>query len=75
MLEKCGYADKYKGIRKPTCGCRTCEDIYRAVHIKSFTDTQLKAMWDDESLDPNSVLTEAVHKELNVRGLGVHCAV
>jgi hypothetical protein len=24
MKEKCSYADKYKAIRKPTCGCNTC---------------------------------------------------
>lgn len=24
--EKCGYADKYKAVRKPTCGCRVCND-------------------------------------------------
>lgn len=23
--EKCSYADKYKAIRKPTCGCKSCE--------------------------------------------------
>jgi hypothetical protein len=23
--EKCGYADKYKATRKPTCGCKVCE--------------------------------------------------
>ena len=25
MKTKCDYADKYKGIRKPTCGCEVCE--------------------------------------------------
>lgn len=24
--EKCSYADKYKAIRKPTCGCRACNE-------------------------------------------------
>lgn len=22
--KQCSYAKKYKGIRKPTCGCETC---------------------------------------------------
>lgn len=26
--EKCPYADKYKGIRKPTCCCRACMKIW-----------------------------------------------
>lgn len=25
---KCSYADKYKGIKEPTCGCLTCENIF-----------------------------------------------
>jgi len=25
---KCAYADKYKGIRKPTCGCQICNTKY-----------------------------------------------
>ena len=24
MKERCSYADKYKAIRKPTCGCKVC---------------------------------------------------
>lgn len=27
---KCSYADKYKAIRKPTCGCKVCEDKWNA---------------------------------------------
>lgn len=27
--EKCTYADKYKGIVMPTCGCRMCWDRWR----------------------------------------------
>ena len=25
MKAKCSYADKYKAMRKPTCGCLECE--------------------------------------------------
>ena len=28
-VEKCGYADKYKATRPPTCGCFVCEVKYR----------------------------------------------
>lgn len=24
----CSYASKYKGIRKPTCGCKSCNDLW-----------------------------------------------
>ena len=24
MKQKCGYADKYKATKEPTCGCRYC---------------------------------------------------
>jgi hypothetical protein len=27
--EKCTYADKYKSIVMPTCGCRMCWDRWR----------------------------------------------
>ncbi len=25
-VKKCRYADKYKALRRPTCGCDTCEN-------------------------------------------------
>ena len=28
MKQKCSYADKYKGKRKPTCGCLKCDIIW-----------------------------------------------
>jgi hypothetical protein len=34
-IEKCNYADKYKAIRKPTCGCDFCADMWaKAVEAK-----------------------------------------
>lgn len=29
MKIKCSYANRYKGIRKPVCGCKYCEDFYK----------------------------------------------
>jgi hypothetical protein len=34
---KCGYADKYKGVRRPTCGCQTCELKYEEVQKTRVT--------------------------------------
>lgn len=31
---KCSYADKYRGTRKPTCGCAYCEGLYAGVMIE-----------------------------------------
>jgi hypothetical protein len=34
-IEKCNYADKYKAIRMPTCGCNFCADMWaKAVEAK-----------------------------------------
>ena len=27
---KCGYANKYKDLRKPTCGCEACKEIWES---------------------------------------------
>ena len=29
-LERCTYADKFKGDRFPTCGCKQCWNIWMA---------------------------------------------
>ena len=29
MKKKCRYADNYKAIRPPRCGCETCEKKWR----------------------------------------------
>jgi len=32
--QRCGYASKYKATRPPTCGCKTCEDMWANRPIK-----------------------------------------
>jgi len=34
MKTKCGYADKYKAIRAPKCGCKACQDKWDAKKAK-----------------------------------------
>lgn len=29
---KCAYADKYKSVRKPTCGCKACNEKWGKTH-------------------------------------------
>jgi len=45
--QKCGYADKYKATKAPTCGCITCEKMwseknsYEAAVSKYFTNLKI----------------------------------
>jgi hypothetical protein len=32
--ERCSYADKYKAIREPQCGCKACERKWALAQIK-----------------------------------------
>lgn len=32
--DKCSYADKYKAIRPPRCGCKVCEKKWNDKHNK-----------------------------------------
>ena len=40
--DKCKNWKKYKGIRKPTCGCTFCETFYTIKQeVKGFEDKEL----------------------------------
>ncbi len=43
QLEKCSYADKYKGTRAPKCGCLACWNIYADV----LSEEGYKDGWND----------------------------
>lgn len=34
--QKCGYADKYKAISKPTCGCQACWNKWVETHQRGI---------------------------------------
>jgi hypothetical protein len=60
--EKCSYADKYKAMRAPTCGCITCEkkwaekNSYDSVISNYFKDLRSKQIYDSgPKLDPNEI--------------------
>jgi hypothetical protein len=38
MKDKCSYADKYKAIYPPRCGCKTCKDKWDNRPIKGKYD-------------------------------------
>ena len=51
MREQCKNAHKYRAIREPKCGCRTCWDRFFAAHpmylsydMKLITDGQAKEL-------------------------------
>lgn len=45
QLEKCKYADKYKGIYLPKCGCKRCINIYAVLQRKKgFLDGYAKGL-------------------------------
>lgn len=41
---KCTYADRYKAIKAPTCGCKTCEDKWA---MRPTEEMYLGKGWDD----------------------------
>lgn len=54
MKVKCSYADKYKAIIKPTCGCIVCEARWKAKELveKFYNLMFIQANYDefDEAL-------------------------
>jgi hypothetical protein len=52
-IVKCGYADRYQGKSKPTCGCYTCQHKYDTMENLRLR-AALQKIADDPFLSPEA---------------------
>lgn len=66
---KCKAADKYKGSRRPTCGCSMCDAKYAEVQARKSSNTEKKIQEKNENVSDN-ICTEPIVDTCRLLGCG-----
>lgn len=56
---KCGYADKYKALMKPKCGCEVCELKWKVRNLQDHNASLKKCL--EQSMENFDLLKGSLH--------------